>query len=114
MKPLLDPSKRNVHGLERGASLAGGLALLGSGLRHGGLLGAAGVLLGGLLLARGGSGRCELKRVLSKEQTARPQTLQQRARYSHMPLDSEVHSPDFNDLQALPDSTPMGHEGRGA
>jgi len=31
-----------------------------------------------------------------------------------MPLDSEVHSPDFKgDNVTLPDSTPMGHETRG-
>jgi len=35
-------------------------------------------------------------------------------RYSHMSLDSEVHSPDFKgDNVTLPDSTPMGHETRG-
>ncbi len=34
-------------------------------------------------------------------------------RYSHMPLDSEVHSPDFQgDSVTLPDSSPMGNESR--
>ncbi|MDH1264713.1 YgaP-like transmembrane domain [Pseudomonas sp. GD03944] len=100
----------NVNGAERGASYGLGLALLGMGLHRGGLLGVAGAALGGLLLARGISGRCELKRAW---QDAAPAPRADKARYAHMPLDSEVHSPDFAMQGALPDTTPMGHERSG-
>ncbi|GAB3471184.1 SRPBCC family protein [Azotobacter salinestris] len=51
----------NVQGLERAASLAGGSLLIGKGLRRGGLGGGLQVILGGLALVRGLSGRCALK-----------------------------------------------------
>ncbi|MGK9067386.1 YgaP family membrane protein [Stutzerimonas chloritidismutans] len=109
---------QNVHGWERTASLAGGLMLVGKGLRRGGLGGMIQLAMGGMALARGISGRCEAKRILSETGTNHGATLsttQQRAtekqRYAHMPLDSEVHSPDFEQPQVtLPDTTPMGHE----
>lgn len=81
--------ERPAPGWGRAAMLAGGLLLGG---------------LGALLLA-GGAGRCRAKR------NGAPRPAADRARYSHMPLDSEVHSPDFADAAvALPDATPMGHE----
>lgn len=99
-------SLTNVHGWERAASLGGGLAMLGAGLSRGGLSGILGAALGGLLLARGASGRCELKRILQQgaEQPS------DKARYAHMPLDSETRSTDFDGQRRLPDSIPMGHE----
>ncbi len=51
----------DIQGLERAASMAGGGLLLGNGLRRGGLGGWLQVLLGGLALARGLSGRSRLK-----------------------------------------------------
>lgn len=108
MKPIIDRNMpQNVHGWERAASLAGGLLLAGKGLRRGGVLGLLGVLMGGMALVRGVSGRCQLKRALQEH---RCPAAQAKARYAHMPLDSEVHSPDFEGVEALPDSTPMGHE----
>lgn len=112
MKQLFDRNApQNVHGWERTASVAGGLVLLGKGLRRGGLSGLLQLAIGGMALARGISGRCEAKRVLSEpqEQPAAP-----KQRYSHMPLDSEVHSPDFESETSLPDSTPMGLERQSA
>lgn len=106
MKTLIDPSKTNVHGLERSASLGGGLALMGVGLSRGGLLGFVGAAMGGLLLARGATGRCELKRILQEKEGHSPD----KARYAHMPLDSETRSADFDGQRRLPDSIPMGHE----
>jgi len=112
MKTPFDSSTTNVHGWERSASLGGGLALLGTGLHRGGLLGLAAVALGGLLLARGVSGRCAAKRLMQKkaQPRLRDNAREAKARYAHMPLDSEVHSPDFTMQEALPDTTPMGHE----
>jgi len=103
---------QNVHGWERTASVAGGLVLLGKGLRRGGVSGLLQLAMGGMALARGISGRCEAKRILTEaEQPHRNQDLANKQRYSHMPLDSEVHSPDFTEPGVrLPDTTPMGHE----
>ena len=99
---------QNVHGWERVASLAGGLLLLGLGARRGGTGGLLQAAAGALLLLRGINGRCEAKRLLS---VAPQQRQPAPARYSHMPLDSEVHRPDFENAGvSLPDATPMGHE----
>jgi hypothetical protein len=103
-------SEQNVHGWERGASLAAGLVLLGKGARRGGLGGLLAAALGGLAILRGLTGRCEAKRLLEHQPQAPMPDVQ---RYAHMPLDSEVHSPDFENADVqLPDSTPMGHEER--
>lgn len=110
MNKLFDKTQpQNVHGLERAASLTGGAVLLTRGLRRGGLLGLVQLAMGGMALFRGVSGRCEMKRKLAEmEAKAAAPDIQ---RYSHMPLDSEVHSPDFEGADVkLPDATPMGHE----
>ncbi|MCW3148943.1 DUF2892 domain-containing protein [Stutzerimonas stutzeri] len=57
---------QNVHGWERAASLAGGLYLLGKGLRRGGLGGLLQLAMGGMALSRGVTGRCEAKRIFSE------------------------------------------------
>jgi len=103
---------QNVHGWERTASVAGGLMLLGKGLRRGGVSGLLQLAMGGMALARGISGRCEAKRMLTEQDHPhQQQNLADKQRYSHMPLDSEVHSPDFAEPEVtLPDTTPMGHE----
>lgn len=97
---------QNVQGMERKLSVAGGLALLACGLRHGGPVGLLALAAGGMAFYRGISGHCELKEKLC----ARHQSGDV-ARYAHMPMDSEVRTPDFrNPETGLPDSTPMGHE----
>lgn len=103
---------QNVHGWERTASVAGGLMMLGKGLRRGGITGILQLAMGGMALARGISGRCEAKRILTESaHSDQRQDLVGKQRYSHMPLDSEVHSPDFSEPGVtLPDTTPMGHE----
>lgn len=103
---------QNVHGWERTASVAGGLMLLGRGLRRGGVSGLMQLAMGGMALARGISGRCEAKRILTETDSPQPdQDQAKKQRYSHMPLDSEVHSTDFAKPDVpLPDTTPMGHE----
>jgi hypothetical protein len=57
-------TEQNVEGWERAASLAGGLYMLGKGLRRGGLSGMVQLAMGGMALARGFTGHCEAKRVL--------------------------------------------------
>ena len=52
---------KNVHGLERASSLAGGALMVSKGLRHGGLVGLLQIAVGGLALARGLSGHCATK-----------------------------------------------------
>ena len=113
MTQLFDKTApQNVHGWERTASVAGGLMLLGKGLRRGGVSGLLQLAMGGMALARGISGRCEAKRILTdQDHPHQQQDVVDKQRYSHMPLDSEVHSPDFAEPEVtLPDTTPMGHE----
>jgi hypothetical protein len=113
MNRLFDKTaSQNVHGWERTASVAGGLMLLGKGLRRGGVGGLLQLAMGGMALARGISGRCEAKRMLTEQDHVhQQQDVTDKQRYSHMPLDSEVHSPDFAEPEVtLPDTTPMGHE----
>jgi len=104
---MKEHTDNNLHDWQRYASLGSGLALVGAGLRRGGLLGLAGAALGGCLLARGLGGHHEVKRARLADPLG-PGA--EKARYAHMPLDSEVHSPDFATQGALPDTTPMGHE----
>lgn len=101
---------QNVEGFERAASIAGGLVLVGRGIRRGGFLGIVEFVIGGMVLARGVSGQCESKRAVSEAAQGQHPSIE---RYSHMPLDSEVHSPDFeSDAVTMPDSTQMGNEAR--
>lgn len=104
---MKEHTDNDLHDWQRYASIGGGLALLGAGLRRGGLLGAAGAALGGWLLSRGLGEHRPLQRPGLADPLA-PGA--EKARYAHMPLDSEVHSPDFATQGALPDTTPMGHE----
>jgi len=99
---------KNVKGVERAVSVIGGLALVGCGLRLGGWAGLVQIAVGGMALLRGATGHCELKEKLCAHRDHPDNDI---ARYSHMPLDSEVRSPDFRDPETgLPDTTPMGHE----
>ncbi|UYP32479.1 hypothetical protein OEG79_10455 [Pseudomonas sp. Z8(2022)] len=107
---MKEHTDNNLHDWQRYASLGSGLALIGAGLRRGGLLGLAGAALGGCLLARGLGEHHEFKRARLADPLG-PGA--EKARYAHMPLDSEVHSPDFATQGTLPDTTPMGHERSG-
>lgn len=99
-------STHNVEGMERKLSVVGGLALLTCGLRHGGLGGLLALSAGGMALYRGITGHCQLKEKLCSQHKQ-----DNVARYSHMPLESEVRTTDFrNPETGMPDSTPMGHE----
>jgi len=52
---------QNVHGWERIGSVAGGVMMVGKGLRRGGVFGLLQVAIGGVALARGVTGHSSLK-----------------------------------------------------
>ncbi|CAI8989033.1 MULTISPECIES: DUF2892 domain-containing protein [Pseudomonas] len=64
--PFQTPSEQNVHGWERIGSLAGGVVMVGKGLRRGGLFGLIQVAIGGVALARGITGHSSAKSLLEK------------------------------------------------
>jgi uncharacterized membrane protein len=51
--PLDTPPTQNVHGWERIGSVAGGVMMVGKGLRRGGIFGLIQVAIGGVALVRG-------------------------------------------------------------
>ncbi|KPW93038.1 MULTISPECIES: YgaP family membrane protein [Pseudomonas syringae group] len=57
---------QNVHGWERIGSLAGGVLMMGKGVRRGGFLGLIQLAIGGAVLARGISGHCSAKSLVEK------------------------------------------------
>ena len=57
---------QNVHGWERIGSLAGGVVMVGKGLRRGGVFGLIQVAIGGVALARGITGHSSAKSLLEK------------------------------------------------
>jgi uncharacterized membrane protein len=57
---FLTDTSTNVGGTERMASMIAGGALLGYGLKEGGLLGTAASVLGGAMLYRGSTGHCHM------------------------------------------------------
>lgn len=64
--PASSSTETNVHGWERAGSLAGGLVLVGKGIRRGGLFGLIQIALGGVALSRGFTGRSKTKSLLAK------------------------------------------------
>ena len=60
------PAEQNVQGWERIGSLAGGVVMMGKGLRRGGVFGLIQVALGGVALARGITGHSSAKSFLEK------------------------------------------------
>lgn len=64
--PFQSPSEQNVHGWERIGSLAGGVVMVGKGLRRGGIFGLIQVAIGGVALARGITGHSSAKSLLEK------------------------------------------------
>ncbi|MDF2641195.1 MAG: hypothetical protein K0R45_467 [Pseudomonas sp.] len=57
---------QNVHGWERIGSLAGGVLMMGKGLRRGGIVGLVQLAIGGAALARGITGHCSAKSKLEQ------------------------------------------------
>ena len=64
--PFQTHSEQNVHGWERAGSVAGGVVMMGKGLRRGGIFGLIQVAIGGAALARGITGHCSLKSKIEK------------------------------------------------
>ncbi|SEI24390.1 YgaP family membrane protein [Pseudomonas asplenii] len=58
--------QQNVQGWERIGSLAGGVVMMGKGLRRGGVFGLLQVAIGGVALARGITGHSSTKSLLEK------------------------------------------------
>ncbi|OLF55663.1 DUF2892 domain-containing protein [Pseudomonas chlororaphis] len=64
--PFQTPPAQNVQGWERIGSLAGGVVMVGKGLRRGGVFGLIQVAIGGVALARGITGHSSAKSLLEK------------------------------------------------
>ncbi|MET1067370.1 MAG: DUF2892 domain-containing protein [Pseudomonas prosekii] len=64
--PFQTPAEQNVHGWERIGSLAGGVVMVGKGLRRGGVFGLIQVAIGGVAMARGITGHSSVKSLLEK------------------------------------------------
>ncbi|AQY64968.1 DUF2892 domain-containing protein [Pseudomonas veronii] len=67
LRPVIESTPRqarptqNVHGWERIGSVAGGVIMVGKGLRRGGIFGLLQVAIGGVALTRGFTGHSSLK-----------------------------------------------------
>ncbi|MEA1130532.1 DUF2892 domain-containing protein, partial [Klebsiella pneumoniae] len=59
--PFDSQPTQNVHGWERIGSVAGGVMMLGKGLRRGGIFGLIQVAIGGVALVRGVTGHSSFK-----------------------------------------------------
>lgn len=64
--PFQTLPEQNVQGWERIGSLAGGVVMMGKGLRRGGVFGLIQVAIGGVALARGITGHSSAKSLLEK------------------------------------------------
>ena len=64
--PFQTQPTQNVQGWERIGSLAGGVVMMGKGIRRGGFFGLIQVAIGGVALARGISGHSSAKSLLEK------------------------------------------------
>lgn len=92
--PFQSHSQQNVHGWERIGSLAGGVLMMGKGLRRGGVIGLAQLAIGGMALARGITGHCSAKDMLEKNRhhlsTARARIEQAGDELSRMKASAEA------------------------
>ena len=64
--PVPGSDEQNVQGWERIGSVAGGVVMVGKGLRRGGVFGLIQVAIGGVALARGITGHSSAKSLLEK------------------------------------------------
>lgn len=86
--------QQNVHGWERAASLAGGVLMMGKGLRRGGFLGLVQLAIGGAVLARGITGHCGAKSLIEQSRSdmnkARSRIERVGAKLSQLKTNAEV------------------------
>lgn len=68
-RTVRDYPEQNVQGWERIGSLAGGVLMMGKGLRRGGIFGLVQLAIGGAVLARGITGHCSAKALLEKSRS---------------------------------------------
>jgi hypothetical protein len=61
--------QQNVQGWERVGSLAGGVLMMGKGLRRGGFFGLIQLAIGGAVLARGITGHCSAKALVEQSRS---------------------------------------------
>ncbi|MBM3109237.1 DUF2892 domain-containing protein [Pseudomonas sp. P66] len=66
IRVLQDKPASNVTGWERAGSVAGGVVMVGKGLRRGGLFGLIQMAIGGVALARGITGHSSVKSLLER------------------------------------------------
>ncbi|MDD2049967.1 YgaP family membrane protein [Pseudomonas putida] len=66
IRVVQDNPEHNVQGWERAGSVAGGVIMVGKGLRRGGLFGLIQVAIGGVALARGITGHSSVKSLLER------------------------------------------------
>jgi hypothetical protein len=67
--PFQSHPQQNVQGWERVGSLAGGVLMMGKGLRRGGFFGLIQLAIGGAVLARGITGHCSAKSLVEKSRS---------------------------------------------
>ena len=67
--PFQSQPQQNVQGWERVGSLAGGVLMMGKGLRRGGFFGLIQLAVGGAVLARGITGHCSAKSLVEKSRS---------------------------------------------
>ena len=103
---------QNVQGWERIGSLAGGVLMMGKGVRRGGFLGLIQLAIGGAVLARGITGHCSAKSLMEKGrsdlQSARSTLERAGAELTQMKDNAEkaVKTATVNGIDALTEPKP--------
>lgn len=106
-EPFQPHPDQNVQGRERIGSLAGGVLMMGKGVRRGGFLGLIQLAIGGAVLARGITGHCSAKSLMEKGrsdlQSARSTIERAGAELSELQANAEkaVKTATVNGIDAL-------------
>ena len=106
-EPFQPHPDQNVQGWERIGSLAGGVLMMGKGVRRGGFLGLIQLAIGGAVLARGITGHCSAKSLMEKGrsdlQSARSTIERAGAELSELQANAEkaVKTATVNGIDAL-------------
>ncbi|MCO5364712.1 DUF2892 domain-containing protein [Pseudomonas alliivorans] len=111
-EPFQPHPDQNVQGWERIGSLAGGVLMMGKGVRRGGFLGLIQLAIGGAVLARGITGHCSAKSLMEKGrsdlQSARSTIERAGAELSELQSNAEkaVKTATVNGIDALTEPKP--------